>query len=394
VTRASYGEGEAAAHALAAAEARALGAEVDTDAAGNLFLTLPGADRGRPVLLTGSHLDSVPHGGNYDGAAGVVAGLSAMADLRARGVVPPQDLVVAAFRAEEAAWFPLSYPGSLAALGLLPPEALEARRSDTGRTLAEHIDAAGFDSAAVRRGAARLRPERIAAYVEVHIEQGPVLVGRGVPLGIVTAINGGFRHTGARVRGEWAHSGATPFGWRRDAALATADLMMRLHAWWEQREAAGEALTVTFGCLATDPALHSGSRVAGEATFAVDIRAGSQPVLDRAAEALAAIAAAVARDRGVTVDLGPRFDWDAAACDTALVARIDAAAAALALPALHLPSGAGHDAAALSGAGIAAAMVFVRNANGSHNPDEAMDPADLDLAVRLLARLAAMPAAG
>ena len=201
VTRTAYDAGEDAAHAIAAAEARALDARIARDAAGNLYMTLPGADRGRAALLTGSHLDSVPHGGNFDGAAGVVAGLAAMADLCERGVTPPQDFTVVAFRAEEAASFPLSYPGSLAALGRLPPEALEARRSDTGRTLSDHMAAAGFDPGAVARGVAHLVPDDIAAFVEVHIEQGPVLVGRGVPLGLVTAINGGFRYSAARVTG-------------------------------------------------------------------------------------------------------------------------------------------------------------------------------------------------
>ncbi|QYK42209.1 MAG: hydantoinase/carbamoylase family amidase [Paracoccaceae bacterium] len=388
VTRDAYGAGEAIAHAIAEAEARALEAEVATDAAGNLYMTLPGADRMRPAFLTGSHLDSVPHGGNFDGAAGVVAGLAAMADLRERGITPPQDLTVVAFRAEEAAWFPLSYPGSLAALGLLPPGALQARRSDTGRTLADHMAAAGFDPDAVARGEARITPDRVAAFVEVHIEQGPVLVGRGLPLGLVTAINGGFRHMTARITGDWAHSGATPYGYRRDAALAAADLIMRLQGWWAEREAAGEALTVTFGCLATDPALHGGSRVAGDMSFALDIRAGTQATLDRAAQALRRIADEVARAQEVAIDLGPRFDWDAAACDPALVGRMADVATHLQLPHLRMPSGAGHDTAALAGAGIPSAMIFVRNANGSHNPDEAMDEADLDLAVRLLARLA------
>ena len=388
VTRDAYGAGEAAAHAIAAAEARALGAEVAADAAGNLYMTLPGADRGLRAFLTGSHLDSVPHGGNFDGAAGVVAGLAAMADLRARGVVPPQDMVVVAFRAEEAAWFPLSYPGSLAALGRLPESALQVVRSDTGRTLADHMGTAGFDPGAVRAGVAHLVPARIAAFVEVHIEQGPVLVGRGIALGLVTAVNGGFRHTDVRVRGEWAHSGATPHGWRRDAAVAAADLILRMQGWWNAREAAGEALTVTFGCVATDPALHGGSRVAGEVRLSVDIRAGSQAMLDRAAGVLAEVAAEVAAARGVAVDLGPRFDWDAVTCDVALVDRIAGVAAALGEPALRMPSGAGHDTAALAAAGIPSAMIFVRNANGSHNPDEAMEADDLDAAVRVLARLA------
>ncbi len=388
VTRDAYGPGEAAAHAIVEAEARALGAEVSQDVAGNLFMTLPGKDRGAPALLTGSHLDSVPHGGNYDGAAGVVAGLAAMAALRAAGAIPPQDLTVVAFRAEEAAWFPLSYPGAAAALGRLAPAALAARRSDTGRTLAEHMIDAGFSPAAVTAGQAHLDPTLIGGFVEVHIEQGPVLEERGVPLGIVTAINGGFRHMDARVRGAWAHSGATPHGWRRDASVGVADLMLRMQDWWDGCEAAGEALTITFGVLATDPALHGGSRVAGEVRLAVDIRAGSEATLARAADALDAAAAETGAARGVTIEFGPRFDWAAATCDAGLIAALLEGAQALGIPHVRMPSGAGHDSAELAAAGVPVAMVFVRNANGSHNPEEAMEAADLDAAVRLLTRLA------
>ncbi|TIW04917.1 MAG: M20/M25/M40 family metallo-hydrolase, partial [Mesorhizobium sp.] len=136
VTRVAYGPGERFAHGLVREEAQKLGAVARTDAAGNLYLTLNGRDPDLPALVVGSHLDSVAHGGNFDGAAGVVAGLALMAELMAQGVRLHRDLIVLATRAEEAVWFPLSYPGSQAALGLLDPEALEAKRSDSGRTLA------------------------------------------------------------------------------------------------------------------------------------------------------------------------------------------------------------------------------------------------------------------
>jgi N-carbamoyl-L-amino-acid hydrolase len=388
VTRAAYGPGEDAAHAIARAEAAALGAEITTDAAGNLFMTLPGADRCRRMLLTGSHLDSVPHGGNFDGSAGVVAGLAAMAALRGSRTVPPQDLTVVAFRAEEAAWFPLSYPGSLAALGQLDPMALGARRSDTGRSLSEHMRESGFDPNAVRQGASWLRPERLAAFVEIHIEQGPVLIGRDIPLGLVTVINGGFRHIAAKAIGEWAHSGATPFGWRRDAAMGVADLMLQMENWWARQEHAGNLLTITFGCISTDPALHGGSRIAGSVVFSIDVRAGTSALLDAAGRELATTAARITAARGVSIDLGSRFDWSAETCDPALLDRLERLAGTLGVPTLRMPSGAGHDAAAIAAAGIPTAMVFVRNANGSHNPHEAMAAGDLDEAVRLLTALA------
>lgn len=393
VTRDAYGAGEAAAHAIVRADAVSLGADVSVDAAGNLFMTLPGADRSLPGFMTGSHLDSVPHGGNFDGAAGVIAGLAAMAALRESCMIPPQDFTVVAFRAEEAAWFPISYPGSMAALGKLDPDLLNVPRSDTGRSLAAHMAEAGFDVDAVRRGVAHIRPDMVAAFVEVHIEQGPVLVGQNIPVGLVTTINGGFRHMNATVTGEWAHSGATPFSYRQDAAVAFAELVVGLNQWWESQEVAGIPLTITFGKVWTDPNMHAGSRVAGEVQFSVDVRAGSSAVLAAAADQLSAVATSISSAHGVKIAFGPRFEWSVEEMDSRLLDCMEQLAANICLPVLRMPSGAGHDAAAMAAAGIPAGMIFVRNANGSHNPDEAMDAEDLDLAVALLALLASTPLA-
>jgi len=385
VTRVSYGTGEQFAHDLARAEARALGCEIRTDAAGNLYMTLPGRDRTLPCLLTGSHLDSVPHGGNFDGAAGVIAGLGLVAELRARVVTPARDLTVVAFRAEEAAHFPLSYPGSYAMLGRLGPAALEACRADSGRTLAEHMREAGFDPDAVRRGEPGLAADRIAAFVEVHIEQGPVLIGEGVPIGLVTAVNGGFRHTRARALGTWAHSGATPRRYRQDAVLAVADLAGLLDGSWDRIEADGKSATITFGTVATDLTMHGGSRVAGEVTFTLDLRSEFEEVLDGLRANVSRHVAEIGAARGVAIELGPEFAWPVARMDGTLLDRLQAAAGVAGVPVMRLPSGAGHDSAAVAEAGVPTAMIFVRNANGSHNPGEAMEVADLDMAVALLA---------
>ncbi len=240
VTRDAYGAGEQAAHDLVRAAAEGLRLETETDAAGNLYMTLPGRDRAAKRIVLGSHLDSVARGGNYDGAAGVLAGLAVVGGMQAAGFVPARDVTVLAIRAEEAgAWFPTSYPGSHAALGQLPPEALEVRRLDTGRTLADHMRESGFDPDAVRAGAGRLGPHNTAAYVELHIEQGPVLDAEEVPVGIVTGIPGSRRLRAARVLGEYNHSGATPRRYRRDAAIALAELASRLDDHWSLLEFAG-----------------------------------------------------------------------------------------------------------------------------------------------------------
>jgi len=396
VTRAAYGPGEQFAHDLARAEGTRLGCTAATDAAGNLFLTFPGADRSLPCLMLGSHLDSVPHGGNYDGAAGVIAGLAALADLAAQGATPARDIVVAAFRAEEAAWFPLSYPGSYAAIGRLDPAWLTVRGSDTGRTLAEHMAAAGFDPDAVAAGAALWPPERVGAYVEVHIEQGPALIGAGLPVGLVTAINGGFRHMQGCAIGAWAHSGATPRAYRQDAVLALADLAQMLDAAWDRIEAAGRQATITFGQVATESAMHGGSRVAGEVAFTLDIRSAHPEVLDGLRADLVRLCADIRDKRGVTITPGPEMTWPVAAMSAPLLDGLEAAAAAAGVPVMRMPSGAGHDAAVLAEAGVPTAMLFVRNAHGSHNPGEAMELADLAQAVAVLttfvrAGMAAIP---
>ncbi|TPJ55441.1 Zn-dependent hydrolase [Mesorhizobium sp. B2-7-1] len=386
ITRIAYGPGERFAHDLVRNEAEKLGAVARVDAAGNLYLTLSGRNPDLPAIVIGSHLDSVAHGGNFDGAAGVVAGLAVMAELAVQGVRLPRDLVVLATRAEEAVWFPLSYPGSQAALGLLEPQALEARRSDSGRTLAEHMREEGFDPDAVRRGVPGIDAAQIAAFIEVHIEQGPRLVAAEAPVGIVTGIAGGFRYVDAKCFGAYAHSGAEPRFARHDAVLGFADLIAGLEAEWDALESEGHEATITFGRVQSDRTQHGGSRVLGELGFTLDVRSAEAAVLDRIENRLHGTLAEVGSKRGVAFEHGPRFTWEPATMSPDLIGRLDRAATELQMRAPHVPSGAGHDAATFAGANIPTAMLFVRNENGSHNPHEAMEIADLDQAIRLLLR--------
>lgn len=388
VTRDSYGPGEQRAHDIVREAGIALGLEDWVDAAGNLYLTLPGRDRHLPVLVFGSHLDSVAHGGNYDGAAGVVAGLAVQAALLRAGEVPAHDLTVIALRAEEAVWFPLSYPGAEAALGRLPPAALEARRADTGLTLAQHLRDRGFDPEALARSEMQIAPDRIAAFVELHIEQGPRLVARHLPVGIVSAINGGFRYPRARCLGAYAHSGAEPRFSRQDAVLGFADLVTATEGLWDRLEAEGHELTITFGRVETDPAQHGGSRVSGEVGFSLDLRCEHPEVLSQIEDALRAALPGIEAARRVRFDLGPRFDWAPAQMDRGLMAQLGAAARRAGVEVGPISSGAGHDTAVFASAGIPAAMVFLRNRNGSHNPDEALDPADLARGIAVLTEFA------
>ena len=217
IERDTYGAGEQAAHDIVAEAAGAAGLDTSVDAIGNLFMTLPGRDRSLPIVLMGSHLDSVPQGGNFDGAAGVVAGLAILAGWRAAGFRPACDTAVMAIRAEESAWFDVPYLGSAGAFGLIDPAALEVRRSGDGVRLADALQARGFDPGAIRERRRLLDPARIAAFLELHIEQGPVLIGEDVPVAVVTGIRGCRRLRACRCRGAYGHSGALPRAYRQDA---------------------------------------------------------------------------------------------------------------------------------------------------------------------------------
>jgi beta-ureidopropionase / N-carbamoyl-L-amino-acid hydrolase len=389
VTREGYGAGEEVAHALARDEAIALGLDIRNDHAGNLYLTLPGADRDAKQVIIGSHLDSVPRGGNYDGAAGVVAGLAAVAGMRRAGYVPTRDVTVMVTRAEEGgAWFATGYPGARAALGILPPESLEVKRSDTGRTLAEHMRELGFDPDAVRQGRRALSTDNVAAFLELHIEQGPVLESEQIPVGIVTALPGNRRHRAARIVGEWNHSGATPRRYRRDAVIAAAELAYRLDQEWAALDAEGRLMVCTF-CTLNTHAEASMSKIAGEVRFGLDVRSPDQVTIDEMYTRLDAIIADVTRTRGVTIDLGPVTRTKPTVMDAGVQAGLARAADALGIAHRSMPSGGGHDTSAFVQAGVPAGMLFVRNQNGSHNPDEAIRMEDFAAACAVVTRWAA-----
>jgi beta-ureidopropionase / N-carbamoyl-L-amino-acid hydrolase len=389
VTRESYGPGEQTAHALVRAAAETLGLEIANDPAGNLLMTLPGADRAAKRIVLGSHLDSVAQGGNFDGAAGVLAGLAAVAGMRRAGFTPPRDVTVLAIRAEEAgAWFPTSYPGSHASLGRLPADALEIRRMDNGRTLAEHMRECGFDPDAVRRGEALLGPHNVAAYLELHIEQGPVLDAEEVPIGIVTGIPGSRRLRNARVLGEYNHSGATPRRYRRDAAIALAELAHRLDEHWAALEAQGHRLVCTFCVLATTEEAGF-TKIPGEARFQLDVRSVEPSSVDAMFAELHRLVPQIEQRRGVRFELGVEAGSQASPMAPHVQRALQHAAGQQNIACHIMPSGGGHDAAAFAQADIPAGMLFVRNQNGSHNPHEAMRMEDFAAGCAVVLRWAA-----
>ncbi|MGE0415413.1 MAG: Zn-dependent hydrolase [Acetobacteraceae bacterium] len=372
VSRDPYGPGEQRGHATVTRSAQAMGLEIGGDAAANLYMTLPGADRSRPRIVIGSHLDSVPHGGNFDGAAGVVAGLVAVGALQRMGITPACDVVVMGIRAEESIWFQVSYIGSRGALGTLPDGALDVRRIDTGRTLRDHIAECGGDPAALERRQRHFDPASLKAYLELHIEQAPSLIEANRPVGICTGIPGNFRYPDARIEGSHDHVGL-PRRFRRDAAMAGADFAMALDALWEDYDARGIPMAATIGRFHTDTAAHGLTIVPGAFHFSLDVRAYDEAVLAELDERVSAIVAAVEQRRGVRFHLGTKARAAVGPVDPVIKSALDSSAAALGIPVRDLGSPASHDAAAFAACGVPMGMIFVRNQNGSHNPHEAME---------------------
>ena len=381
ITRDAYGPGENLAHALLAETARDLGLRCSGDAGANLAMRWDTGSGAKPILI-GSHLDSVVQGGNFDGAAGVIAGIAAIATLKAAGIAPRAPIEVLALRCEEAVWFGLGLIGSRCLLARLPDGALDLRHARTGATLAESIAACGGDPARLRDATPLRDPASIGAYVEVHIEQAPQLIEAGAPVGLCLANPGNVRHPFIRMTGEEAHTGL-PHRFRRDAALAGADLALELEKLWLAEEAAGRPMAVTIGRFHTPADRHSLTSVSGSFTMSLDLRAYAPAHLTALEQRLGEIVATVAGRRGVTIELGTRSAAAPGPMDAMILGGFETASGAAA-PRLNSPGS--HDANNFAAAGVPTGMLLVRNANGSHNPYESMDTGDLMAAIHVLAR--------
>ena len=387
VTRPAWSRQDQTAAEIIAAAARDLDLEVRYDLAGNLCCKLLGRDRGAPGILTGSHLDSVPTGGHYDGLAGALAGITVQAAFRDAGIEPGCDITTIGIRGEESVWYGIAYVGSRLAVGTLPLEQLDdLRRGDTGRTLAEHMAEVGVDVVALR---ASKTPEITAAntraFIELHIEQGPVLVGEGLPVGIPTKIRGNVRFPYARCLGSYGHSGAAPRAYRQDAALAVVELVRGLDQFWIEAEAAGVPDTVfTVGKVFTDAAHHAMTKVPGKCDFTLNFGGTTQKFLDSCRDKTFALAEAIAAERRVQFELGDCVGSDPTPLDPSLRDALMGAAQSLGIANREFAT-VGHDASIFARAGIPSAMVLIRNAHGSHNPDEEMELSDFGEGTKVLA---------
>jgi len=383
VTRPSYSDVETSTLAYLEKTANAEGLETSHDAAGNLWMTVRGAVE-HPRMMTGSHVDSVPKGGNYDGLAGVVAGLICGIRMRREGVVPERSFTTIALRGEESAWFGKPYLGSAALLGRLTEMDLSLKHRDTGYPLMFYMREAGADPQRLVRGEPLLDPASVAAYLELHIEQGPILEGAGYPLGVVTGIRGNFRHRAIRCIGTTGHSGAVPKRMRQDAVFAVADLLSRIEEAWDEWLAQGQDLVVTTGMIQTNMETHAPSVIPGEATFSLEARSESMETLEGFRNAVVNECKTIGDARGVRFEFDQPVFSAPAKMDAQLVEQLVDICERCELRYIRIPSGAGHDAALFANAGIPSGMIFVRNQHGSHNPDEGMLIDDFMLATDVL----------
>ncbi len=384
VTRQGYSELETDVLHYLQGLGRDLDLEIHCDDAGNVWMTLPGRDRSLPALVSGSHVDSVPQGGNYDGLAGVTAALTVAWWMRRHQFQPERDYTVLMMRCEESSFFGKAYVGSLGMMGRLTPADLLLRHRTQDITLGQSISSCGLDANALTTGKPVIDLEKFGSFIELHIEQGPTLTSNeDVRVGVVTGIRGNVRHKNVVCHGETAHSGAVNKEFRHDAVMATATLIHRLENAWQAWLDKGEDLVVTVGVIRTS-ATAAISVIPGEVSFTIDMRSLSADTCERFHALMLQEAEKIEKERGVRFVFDKELYTAPGEVDQALSDRLYAAAEANQIPCMRLPSGAGHDAAVIGAAGIPVAMIFVANQNGSHNPHEEMQMKDFMTGVDLL----------
>jgi N-carbamoyl-L-amino-acid hydrolase len=354
---------------------REAGMDAHIDAVGNVVGRYAAADPTAKTVITGSHYDTVRNGGKYDGRLGILLPIAIVKHLHARGERLPFHLEVIGFAEEEGVRFRSTFLGSNAVTGRFDLSLLDMRDAD-GVTMRDALRQAGHDPQ--RIPAIARDPASLLGYVEVHIEQGPVLLDQGLPLGVVTAIAGSSRYL-VELQGVASHAGTTPMTMRRDAAAAAAEIVLLV----EERCSGKAALVGTVGQLQVPDG--SVNVVPGRCRLSLDIRSAVD------AERIAAVTdimdgiAALCARRGVDFKVEQLVEAAAAPCSPRLMDQLGAAVQRAGLPRFDLLSGAGHDAMAMA-AITEVAMLFARCGNGgiSHNPLETMTADDADIAARVL----------
>ncbi|MYN04950.1 allantoate amidohydrolase [Pseudoduganella sp. DS3] len=356
---------------------REAGMHAHIDAVGNVVGRYLSTDPQARTLLSGSHYDTVRNGGKYDGRQGILTAIAVVKHLHEHGETLPFHFELIAFAEEEGVRFKSTFLGSSAVIGQFDPKLLDLRDRD-GNALRDVLTEAGQDVNSI--AAIARDPSDLLGFVEVHIEQGPVLLERGLPVGIVTSIAGSKRYL-VNLKGVASHAGTTPMPMRKDAATAAAEIVLYV----EQRCARDQesALVGTVGQLQVPNG--STNVIPGACTLSLDIRAANNQARDAAVADILAHIEKVCEARHITCEIEQTVAADCAPCAPWLMEQLAAATERHGIPAFELASGAGHDAMLMARV-TDVAMLFTRCGNGgiSHNPLETMTDDDADLSARIL----------
>ena len=376
LTRVYLSNEQQAANELVLGWMRAAGMSARLDAAGNCVGRYDGERPGLPCLVLGSHLDTVRDAGKYDGMLGVVAAIECVRTLHERRKRLSFAIEVIGFADEEGARFNATLLGSRAVAGTFKPEVLDAVDKD-GVSMREAMQHFGLDPATV--GEAAHRREDVLAYAELHIEQGPVLEAEGLPVGVVTAINGATRFA-VELNGLAGHAGTVPMSRRQDALAAAAECVLAI----ERRCAREPELVGTVGKVEALPG--AVNVIPGKVKFTIDIRSPEDRQRLAAVDDVLAEMQAIAKRRNVEIKATKTHDGGVAPCAPWLQEQIGRAIATEGLAVRKLPSGAGHDGMAMIDLADIG-MLFVRCAKGiSHNPAEAITLEDIETGTRVFLR--------
>jgi allantoate deiminase len=357
---------------------REAGMSAHLDAIGNVCGRYEGERPALPCLMLGSHYDTVRDAGKWDGPLGVITAIACVADLNRRGVRLPFAIEVVGFADEEGVRFTSTLLGSRAVAGTFDESVLNTR-DRAGLTMREAMVQFGLDPANIG-AAARARGE-LHGYVELHIEQGPVLEQQNLPVGVVTAISGATR-LAASLSGMAGHAGTVPMALRRDALAGAAECIVAVE---EFCRADSAGLVGTVGAITAQPG--ATNVIPGKVSFTLDIRAPADAHRKQAVADIVRRIEAIAKRRELSLQIDVTHENRTVPCAPWLKAQVAEAVAAENYPVFELPSGAGHDGMAMIDVADVA-MLFVRCRGGiSHNPAEHVEPADADAGARVLLRL-------
>ena len=350
---------------------REAGLSPQIDAVGTIHARHEGNMPGLPALIIASHIDTVRDGGKYDGALGVLAGLAVVEELRRTGKSLPFALEIMAFGDEEGVRFPATLSGSKAVAGTFDPVALEGRDRD-GLSMREALKAFGLDPEGI---AAIARPKSsVLGYLELHIEQGPVLQAAQQPLGIVSSI-ASIQRLSVTVTGEAGHAGTVPMAYRKDALAGAAMMIYAV----ETIARDTEGLVATVGRIDAKPG--AVNVIPGEVGFSLDIRAPEDEARRDGVNRIVGALQAIAGERGLSLSIAAGYEEEAAKCHPAIQQALAKAIRSLGHEPITLPSGAGHDAMAFVDL-CPMGMLFLRCKDGiSHNPAEFITGEDGEIAV-------------